>query len=176
MRPLRTRGPRAAGYHVKRALSDHRSTTCGAAPCAGRRPTGSIGDDGESALAGDVSIADYIRGLTWAPRRATIWLQSQTHRGTAVKVSQFSANAVHAFLSALAIALKTADRSRSRSEPRDLFLLVEAEIRQFFEILPQLDNLTPKQMRELAQIREILRGLYHDADLVMLDPKTEREQ
>ena len=86
------------------------------------------------------------------------------------------ATAVHAFLSALAIALKTADRSRSLHEPRDLFLLVEAEIRQFFEVLPQHDNLTPKQMRELDQIREILRGLYHDADFVILDPKTEREQ
>lgn len=67
-------------------------------------------------------------------------------------------------------------RSRSRPDPRDLFILVEAEIRQFFDVLPQHDNLNPKQMRELARIREILRGLYHDADLVMLDPKTERKQ
>ena len=93
-----------------------------------------------------------------------------------MKVSQISANAVHAFLSALAIALKTADRSRSPHEPRDLFLLVEAEIRQFFEVLPQHDNLTPTQLRDLALMQEILRGLYHDADFVMLDPKTEREQ
>lgn len=93
-----------------------------------------------------------------------------------MKVSQFSANAVHAFLSALAIALKAAERSRSPHEPRDLFLLVEAEIRQFFEVLPEHDNLTPAQVRDLARIQEILRGLYHDADLVMMDPQTEREQ
>ena len=93
-----------------------------------------------------------------------------------MKERTFSGTTINAFLSALAIALKTADRSRSPHEPRDLFLLVEAEIRQFFEVLPQHDNLTPAQMRELAQIREILRGLYHDADFVMLDPKTKREQ
>ena len=92
-----------------------------------------------------------------------------------MKVSQFSAKAVIALLSALSIALKVADRTRHSPEQRDLFLLVEAEIQQFFEILPQHDNLSPEQLRELAQIHEILRTMYHDADWVMLDPKEEPE-
>ena len=93
-----------------------------------------------------------------------------------MKERKFSGTTVNAFLSALSIALKTADRSRPSPEQRDLFLLVEAEIEQFFEILPEHDNLTPDQMRELAWIRESLRLMYHEADLVMLDPTTEREQ
>ena len=92
------------------------------------------------------------------------------------KVSHFSAEAVVAFLSALAIALKTADHAQRTPEPRDLFLLVEAEIRQFFALFPEHRDLRPDEMREIAQLREILRTMYHDADLVMLDPKTEREQ
>ena len=92
-----------------------------------------------------------------------------------MKVSQFSAKAVIAFLSALSIALKVADRTPPRPERRDLFLLVEAEIRQFFESLPEHDNLSLEQLRELAQIQEILRTMYHDADWVMLDPKEEPE-
>ena len=89
------------------------------------------------------------------------------------KVSHFSAEAVVAFLSALAIALKTADQAQRTPEPRDLFLLAEGEIQRFFEVLPEHRNLRPDEMREIAQLREILRTMYHDADLVMLDPKDE---
>ena len=87
-----------------------------------------------------------------------------------METSHFRKNAVLAFLSALSIALKTADKSQRLPEPRDLFLLVEAEIRQFFEVLPQDDNLDSEEMRDLARILEILRPMYHDAELVMLDP------
>ena len=83
---------------------------------------------------------------------------------------QLSGYAVFAFLSALSIALKSADRTERPPERRDLFLLVEAEIEQFFEVHPAHENLTPEQMRDLQQIREVLRMLYHDADWVMLDP------
>ena len=93
-----------------------------------------------------------------------------------MKLSHLSATTVNAFLAALSIALKTADRSRPSHEQRDLFLLVEAEIRQFFEVLPEHDNLTPAQMQELMWIQESLRMMYHEADLVMLDPETEPEQ
>ena len=89
------------------------------------------------------------------------------------KVSHFSAETVVAFLSAVAIALKTADQAQRTPEPRDLFLLAEEEIRQFFELLPEHRNLRPEQMQEIAQLREILRTMYHDADLVMLNPKDE---
>ena len=87
-----------------------------------------------------------------------------------MKVTQFRANAVYAFLSALAIALKAADRTPRPPEQRDLFLLVEAEIRQFFHWLPEHENLNPDEMRDLHRIREALRTMYHDAELVMLDP------
>ena len=92
-----------------------------------------------------------------------------------MKVSQFSTKAVIAFLSALSIALKVADRTPPRPERRDLFLLVEAEIQQFFEHLPEHENLNLEDLRDLGQIREILRTMYHDADLVILDPKEEPE-
>ena len=84
--------------------------------------------------------------------------------------TRFSAQAMMAFLSSLSIALKTAGQAQSLPERRDLFLLVEEEMEQFFEVTLGLENLEPEQMRELEQIRQIFRGMYHDADLVMLDP------
>ena len=90
--------------------------------------------------------------------------------------TQFSAQAVMAFLSSLSIAPKTASQARDTPERRDLFLLIEEEIEQFFEMTPDLKNLDPEQMRELEQFRQIFRGMYHDADLVMLDPAKERPQ
>ena len=90
--------------------------------------------------------------------------------------TRFSAQAVMAFLSSLSIALKTADQAQSLPERRDLFLLVEEEIEQFFEVTLGLENLDPEQMRELEQMRQIFRGMYHDADLVVLDPSKERPQ
>ena len=90
------------------------------------------------------------------------------------KDTRFSVQAVMAFLSSLSIALKAADQAQSLPERRDLFLLVEEEIEQFLEMTLDLENLDPEQMRELEQIRQIFRGMYHDADLVVLDPSKER--
>ncbi len=89
--------------------------------------------------------------------------------------SKLSARAVLAFLSALSIALKVADRTSPHPGRRDLFLQVEDQIQQFFELLPEHENLNPEELRDLGQIREVLHELYHDADWVMLDPKEESE-
>ena len=86
------------------------------------------------------------------------------------KDTRFSVQAVMAFLSSLSIALKTADQAQSLPERRDLFLLVEEEIEQFFEAALEDEDFDPEQIRELEQMRQIFRGMYHDADLVMLDP------
>ena len=86
-----------------------------------------------------------------------------------------SSQAVVAFLSALSIALKTAGRAAASPGQRDLFLLVEEEIHQFFELVPGHDHLNLEELRDLAWIRETLRGMYQDADLVMLDPSQEPE-
>ena len=92
------------------------------------------------------------------------------------KDTRFSVQAVMAFLSSLSIALKTADQAQSLPERRDLFLLVEEEIEQFFEATLEDGDFDPEQMQELDQIRQIFRGMYHDADLVMLDPAEAPEQ
>ena len=90
--------------------------------------------------------------------------------------ARFSSQAVMAFLSSLSIALKTADQAQSLPERRDLFLLVEAEIELFFEATLEDGDFEPEQLREIEQICQIFRGMYHDADLVMLDPKDAPEQ
>ncbi len=85
-------------------------------------------------------------------------------------------NAVRAFLSALSIALKVASRQSRYGEQRDLFLLVDSEIQQFFELLPDHQNLNSEELKDLNRIREGLRLLCRDADLVMLDPSKETPQ
>ena len=90
-----------------------------------------------------------------------------------MKVETFTAQAVVAFLSALSIALKSAGQAASFPEPRDLFLLVEEEILGFFDQLQDHRNLTLEDLRDLTRMREALRGMYHDADFVMLDPSQE---
>ena len=92
-----------------------------------------------------------------------------------MRVETFTAPAVVAFLSALSIALKNAGQAAASPEPRDLFLLVEAEILEFFDHLQDYRNLTLEDLRDLTRIREALRGMYHDADFVMLDPSKEPE-
>ena len=87
----------------------------------------------------------------------------------------FTAQAVVAFLSALSIALKNAGQAAASPEPRDLFLLVEEEILEFFDHLEDHRNLTLEDLRDLTRMREALRGTYHDADLLMLDPSQEPE-
>ena len=86
---------------------------------------------------------------------------------------QISSNAVLAFRAALATALKTLDPSRPSPESRDPFLRVEAEIQRFFLNAREHENLTDEEWNDLRQMREVLRCLYHDADLVMLDPATQ---
>ena len=92
-----------------------------------------------------------------------------------MRVDTFTAPAVVAFLSALSIALKNAGQAAASPEPRDLFLLVEAEILEFFDHLQDYRNLSLEDLRDLARMREALRGMYHDADFVMLDPSQEPE-
>ena len=87
-----------------------------------------------------------------------------------------SGHAVFAFLSALSIALKAADRTERPPERRDLFLLVEAEIREFFEIVQGHDHLSLEALHDLDRIQAVLRMLYHDADLILLDPSEETPQ
>ena len=82
----------------------------------------------------------------------------------------FSEQSVFAFLSALSIALKVADRKALLGERRDLFRLVEAEIRLFFQVLPGHENLTKEQWNDLDRIRNILKSMYVCAEIVMLDP------
>ena len=90
-----------------------------------------------------------------------------------MRVETFTAPAVVAFLSALSIALKNAGQAAASPEQRDLFLLVEEGIRSFFDHLPEHENLRLEDLRDIARIREVLRGMYHDADFVMLDPSEE---
>ena len=92
-----------------------------------------------------------------------------------MRVETFTAQSVVAFLSALSIALKNAGQAAASPEPRDLFLLVEEEILGCFDQLPDHRNLTIEDLRDLTRIREALRGMYHDADFVMLDPSQEPE-
>ena len=92
-----------------------------------------------------------------------------------MRVEPFTAQAVVAFLSALSIALKNAGQAASSPGRRDLFLLVEGEILEFFDQLEDLQNLSLEDLRDLTRIREALRGMYHDADFVMLDPSKEPE-
>ena len=92
-----------------------------------------------------------------------------------MRVETFTAQAVVAFLSALSIALKSADQAAASPEQRDLFLLVEAEIREFFDHLPEHENLRLEDLRDVAWMREALRGMCHDADFLMLDPSQEPE-
>ena len=87
-----------------------------------------------------------------------------------MKVESFTAQAVVAFLSALSIALKSAGQAAASPGQRDLFLLVEAEIGEFFDQLQEHENLRLEDLRDVARMREALRGMYHDADSVMLDP------
>ena len=90
--------------------------------------------------------------------------------------TKVSGHAVFAFLSALSIALKAADQTEPLPERRDLFLLVEEGIRGFFELLPQHRNLSVGALRDLDRIQAVLRTLYHDADLILLDPSEETPQ
>ena len=92
-----------------------------------------------------------------------------------MRVETFTAQAVVAFLSALSIALKSAGQAAASPEQRDLFFLVEEEIREFFDHLLENENLRLEDLRDLIRMREVLRGMYHDADFVMLDPSRELE-
>ena len=89
--------------------------------------------------------------------------------------TKVSGHAVVAFLSALSIALKSAGQASASPGQRDLFLLVEEEIREFFDHLLEHENLRLEDLRDLTRMREVLRGMYHDADFVMLDPSREPE-
>ena len=93
-----------------------------------------------------------------------------------MRVETFTAQAVVAFLSALSIALKNAGQVAASPGQRDLFLLVEEEIREFFDHLQEQENLSLEDLRDLTRMREALRGMYHDADFVMLDPSGETPQ
>ena len=93
-----------------------------------------------------------------------------------MKVESFTAQAVVAFLSALSIALKSAGQAAASPGQRDLFLLVEAEIGEFFDQLQGHENLRLEDLRDVARMREALRGMYHDADSVMLDPSQQTER
>lgn len=90
--------------------------------------------------------------------------------------SQVRGRAVIAFLSSLAIALKAIGRTRYLPDVPDPYLRVEAEIQRFFLVLRGHQNLTDEEWRDLEGIRDALRQLYHDADLVMLDPSKETPQ
>ena len=86
---------------------------------------------------------------------------------------RISSNSVVAFLAALATALKSLAREAPSPESRDPFLRVEAEVQQFFLNYREHENLTDEEWRDLQQMQEVLRYLYHAAALVMLDPSKE---
>ena len=67
-----------------------------------------------------------------------------------MKVESFTAQAVVAFLSALSIALKSAGQAAASPGQRDLFLLVEAEIGEFFDQLQEHENLRLEDLRDVA--------------------------
>ena len=89
------------------------------------------------------------------------------------KSETFTGPSIVAFLSALSIALKKTGQEGTSPGRRDPFLLVEAEIKEFFDYSSVLANLNSDDVRDIGRVREILHQMYHDADFVMFDPSKE---
>ena len=68
---------------------------------------------------------------------------------------QVSLASVLAFLSALTIALAKIDHTPDRPETSSPFLLVEGELREFFDRLMVLKDLSPAQQKDLELIRTL---------------------
>ena len=87
----------------------------------------------------------------------------------------FSSQSVLALLSALSVALKTAGQAPPSQDNQDLFCLLEKELDEFSDYLPEHRNLDQSQLDELALIKEIFRQMRHSADWIMMNPDEESE-
>ena len=68
---------------------------------------------------------------------------------------QVSLASVLAFLSALTTALTVLGRTQGHPETSDPFLAVERELREFFDHVPLLKDLSPEQKKDLQVIRSL---------------------
>ena len=86
---------------------------------------------------------------------------------------QVSLASVIAFLSALTTALAVIARTQDHPETSDPFLVVEREIREFFDHVPGLKNLNPEQQKDLLVVRKLFVEMRPIGAMLTNDPDLE---
>ena len=86
---------------------------------------------------------------------------------------QVSLASVLAFLAALTTALTVIGQTQDHPETSDPFLAVERELREFFDRVPGLKNLSPEQQTDLALIRKLFVEMRPIGKMLTDDPDLE---